>query len=330
MGFSNILLVLDSGHTGQARALRHAAAFARAEGAMLTVCEVVDCVVPEVPRYLTDGAGQTVNDVIRANAVGRLNKLIANSSIGDLDISVDVLVGKLHTEVTRAVRANGYDLVIKPFTGHRSLQFFSGAQEDRELIRSCPCPVWLANVAGQGDKSAILAALDMPDEGDLETGLNQRIVDISRSIALTESRSLHFVHAWRLRGEGHLRAQCNPASDLQVDRMHTHEAAKRRAWLHDAVTRPRANIGYSSTEDVAPELHVLNGHAKKIIPDLAEKLGAGLIIVGSTARTGLSGFVRRNTAELILPRSDCSLLVVRQPEPFPKRAPQENHSLPVV
>ncbi len=329
MGFSNILLVLNTRRPGQALALRHATAFARTEGAILTVCEVVDWVVPELPRYMTDGTVRIVNDAIRANKVDRLKELVSTSGASDLDISVKLLVGKPHTEVARAVRENRHDLVIKPFAGHRALQFFSGAQEDRELIRSCSCPVWLVNVTDQDDDSSILAALDIPAEGDPETGLNQRIVDISRSIALAASRPLHFVHAWRLRGEGHLRAQCNPATDLQIDRMRTHEAANRKTWLQEAVAKPRADIGHSATEEITPELHVLNGHAKKVIPDLAERLGAGLIILGTAARTGLSGFVHRNTAETILPRSDCSLLVVRQPETSPMRALQGKRPLPV-
>lgn len=296
---------------------------------MLSVCEVVDWVVPEVPRYMTDGTVRIVNDAIRTNKVDRLKELVATSGASDLDIAVKLLVGKPHTEVARAVRENRHDLVIKPFAGHRALQFFSGAQEDRELIRSCSCPVWLVNVAEQDDDSSILAALDMPAEGDLETGLNQRIVDISRSIALAASRPLHFVHAWRLRGEGHLRSQCNPATDLQIDRMRTHEAANRKTWLQETVAKPRADIGQSTTEEITPELHVLNGNAKKVIPDLAEKLGAGLIILGTAARSGLSGFVRRNTAETILPRSDCSLLVVRQPETSPMRALQGKRTLQV-
>lgn len=320
MRFSNILLVLNTRRPGQALALRRAAALARTEGAILTVCEVVDWVLPEFSLHMTDGTVQIANDTIRANKIDRLKELTATSGTGDLDIAVKLLLGKPHTEVARAVRENRYDLVIKPFAGHRALQFFSGAQEDRDLIRSCSCPVWLVNVAEQDENSSIVAALDMPAEGDLETGLNRAIVDISRSIALAESRPLHFVHAWRLRGEGHLRAQCNPATDLQIDRMRSHEAASRRAWLQDVVAIPRAVIGHPAAAKNTPELHVLNGHAKKVIPDLAEKLGAGLIIVGTAARTGLSGFVHRNTAETILPRSDCSLLVVREPEPLPMRA----------
>lgn len=320
MKFSNILLVLNTRRPGQALALRRAAALARTEGAVLTVCEVVDWVLPDYSPHMMDGTVQIANDTIRANKIDRLKELVATSDTSNLDIAVRLLFGKPHTEVARAVRENRHDLVIKPFEGHRALQFFSGAQHDRELIRSCSCPVWLVNVAAQDENSSILAALDMPAEGDLESGLNQAIVDASRSIALAESRPLHFVHAWRLRGEGHLRAQCSPATDLQIDRMRSHEAASRYAWLQDVVAMPRVVIGHPATAKNTPELHVLNGHAKNVIPDLAEKLGAGLIVVGTAARTGLSGFVRRNTAETILPRSDCSLLVVRKPEPLPMRA----------
>lgn len=327
MRFSNILLILSTRRAGQALALHRAAAFARAEGALLTVCEVVDWVVPEIPRYMADGSAQILTEAIRANKIQRLHQLVATCGASDLNISIELFVGKPHTEVARVVREHRYDLVIKPFAGHRALRFFSGAQEDRDLIRSCPCPVWLINVAEQDDKKCILAAMDMPTEADTETELNQRIVEISRSIALAESRPLHFVHAWRLRGEGHLRAQCNPATDLQVDRMRSHEATKRKAWLQKTVAERRPNSQRLVASEITPELHVANGHAKKVVPEFAEKLQAGLIIVGTAARTGLSGFVRRNTAETILPRSDCSLLIVRKSEAISTRALKAKRTL---
>ncbi len=317
MRFSNILLVHDARRPGQAVALRCAAALARTEGAKLTISEVVDSIVTEVPRYSTNGTVRLSTDAVRASKIRRMKELAASNGAGDLDFSVTLLVGKPHLEITRAVRENRHDLVVKAFAGRHALRFFSGVQEDRELIRSCPCPVWLVNVAEQDNNKCILVALDMPAEGGLDSGLNQRIVEVSTSMALAESRSLHFFHAWHLPGVGHIRAQCNPAADLEADRILAREAANRKTWLQDTVAMLRSGTRQSATEKIKPEVHVVNGDAKKVIPDLAEKLGVGLIVMGAAARTGLSGFARRNTVETILSRSDFSLLVVRQPEPMP-------------
>lgn len=312
MKFSNILLILDSGRPYQAQALRRAVALARTTGAKLAVCEVLDWVLPHAPRYMTDGTVGILTREIQYGRIERLRRLIANCDVEDLSISVDVLLGEPENEVARVVRANRHDLVIKSCSGHRHLRFFSSAQENRALIRSCPCPVWLLNVAAHDNDKGILAALDMPGDNSPEAMLNRLIVEVSNSIAVADSRPLHFVHAWQSRGEWHMRGQRNPAAELEIDRMRAREAARRRTWLQNTIATLQTGAGHSMMEDVSPEFHVIYGQAKKVIPDLAEKLGVGLIVMGSADRTGLPGLVHRNTAEMVLPRLDCSVLVVKQ------------------
>ena len=48
---------------------------------------------------------------------------------------------------------------------------------------------------------------------------------------------------------------------------------------------------------------------------MARRLGVGLIVMGTVARTGLSGLFMGNTAEEILRSVDCSVLAVK-PEGF--------------
>lgn len=52
-----------------------------------------------------------------------------------------------------------------------------------------------------------------------------------------------------------------------------------------------------------------------MIPQLAQDLDIELVVMGTVARAGLSGFITGNTAEMIINNINCSLLVVK-PEGF--------------
>jgi nucleotide-binding universal stress UspA family protein len=59
---------------------------------------------------------------------------------------------------------------------------------------------------------------------------------------------------------------------------------------------------------------LVKGWAHKEIPALVRDLGADLVVMGTVARTGISGLLMGNTAEMILTQIDCSVLAVKPQE----------------
>lgn len=312
MRYSNILLVLDADE-GSAPALSRAVALARRDSAALTICKVVDSIPSNYLRIVTAITPREILDAFVADERDRLIRFVQAVDTEGLSIDIEVLAGKFHIEIARMVRRRGLDLVIKSVAGRRAMRARSVQRNDRALIRTCPCPVWLVNVADVGNVGGILAALEMPSPGEENDRLNEHIVQVARSIALAEFRPLHIVHAWNLAGERHLRARGNAASDIEVDRMVAQEAARRKAWLRNAAGVARSDSDRIAARYIAPELHVVKGNVSQVLPALADKLGAGLIVMGSAARSGISGFLVGNTSETMLPRSDCSFLIVKEP-----------------
>jgi len=51
--------------------------------------------------------------------------------------------------------------------------------------------------------------------------------------------------------------------------------------------------------------------ARKVILELAQQVGADLIVMGTIARTGIPGFFTGNTAESILNQIVCSVLAIK-------------------
>jgi nucleotide-binding universal stress UspA family protein len=172
--------------------------------------------------------------------------------------------------------------------------------------------VWLVNGENVTGGGAILVAMDMPES---ETGneLNDSILSVSKSIALAEFRTLHIVHAWQLTGESHMRARGGVATNAEVDRLVKRERARRMAWLRETVNKAKSESERIATEYLAPDLHMIRGNPRKEIPRLAKRIGAQLIVLGSNTRNGLPGLLIGNTSERIVSRSDCSILVIKQP-----------------
>ena len=62
-----------------------------------------------------------------------------------------------------------------------------------------------------------------------------------------------------------------------------------------------------------PQLHVINGDAKHVVAKKARELDVDLVVMGTVARSGISGFFMGNTAENILNQLDCSVLTIKPP-----------------
>ncbi len=317
MRFSNILLVLDTDFC-RTPALDRAVALVRNERAALTLCSVVDSIPANDLRTITAITPAEMLDSAVTATRNRLTTLADEMSAIGIPTKLQVLVGKAHTEIARLVHSSNYDLVIKPVAEHGTTRARVERRENTNLMRHCPCPVWLVSAENPGSEGAIIAAIDMPDEADTNSELNENILRVARSIALAEFRPLHVVHAWRLFGEGHLRARGDARANLAVDQMVKREAAKRAIWLRETVSFARSESERLAIEFVAPKLHVVKGLVRQVIPELAEKLNAGLIVMGTAGRSGLSGLVRANTSETILARSNCSFLIVKQPDATPE------------
>ena len=71
----------------------------------------------------------------------------------------------------------------------------------------------------------------------------------------------------------------------------------------DAAVRIAMDKGISSTS------HVVEGLAYEVIPTLAQKLGADVIVIGSHGRTGMLRLLLGNVAEKIIGFANCPVLV---------------------
>jgi len=62
---------------------------------------------------------------------------------------------------------------------------------------------------------------------------------------------------------------------------------------------------------ITPKVHVVQGNPRSELAELANKVGADLVVMGTVARTGISGLLIGNTADAILSQLNCAVLAFK-------------------
>ena len=297
--FKNILFVTEE-TVDQTSALERAISLAENNQAKLSVIDVIP----------------STDDDYRADVIDshekNLESLLAPHR-SRLTIQGDVLMGTTFLEVIRAVLRNAHDIVLKPAEKPFFIKRIFGS-DDMHLLRKCPCPVWLMKPPEKNKYNRILAAVDFNplNPTALEQTLNREIVELAGSLALTDSAVLHLVHAWGAFAERAMLSR----GDISTDSIDAHvekQYSLHQKGLYQLGAALRDQIGPKAYDRLSPRFHLPKGPAKKIIANLAAELQADIVVMGTIARTGISGLIIGNTAEAILNQLECSVLAIKPP-----------------
>lgn len=293
--FRNVLFVPFASR-GNVGALRRAAALAQRDEAELTVVGVIP--EPSHLQRLLHGSDH-VDAVLTAAHRDMHRRLIrCVHSVDDLEATPIIDVGDPALAVVMRAIAAGHDLLVVTSDGGHD-----DRATIRRLIRKSPCPVWVVRPT-RATHVRVLAAIDPePDE----QGLNQSILEIATSMAGAEGE-LHVTCAWELFGEATMQSSAfvHLTPDEIDEQRHVVETAHRRAV--DELVRQYA----SDAGDV--EIHVESGPAAQVIGELVRHERINLVVMGTFGRTGISGLVMGNTAEVVLDDLRCSVVAVKPPD----------------
>ncbi|OPL14582.1 MAG: universal stress protein [delta proteobacterium ML8_D] len=311
--FKNILY-LNEPTVDQASAVSRAVSLAENNQADLTIVDVIPTQVFTAGIGLLPG-GPTADQLyaaVESDHRRGLESMVQPFS-ERLQAKAVILFGKTYLETIRAILQNGYDLLIKPAENPSWTRRLFGS-DDLHLLRKCPCPVWLMKSPEKPNYSSILAAVDfdllalLPSEHDL----NCKILELAASLALSDFASLHIVHAWEALAEK-LMLSRGGMSPEGFTKYVGRERDQHRMELYRLAERLQGWIGKEAYDYLSPSLHLPEGPAKKVIAPLAEQLRADLVVIGTVARTGISGIIIGNTAEAILDQLRCSVLAIKPP-----------------
>ena len=295
-----ILVAVDFS-TGSHAALEQASRIARLQGAQLHVLHVVDA---SAVATLADSRESSYESQARTATEGARTALNAWLAQSEMPAHVEgtIAIGTPLHEILEHVRSLKADLLVAGIAGTGQTVAGAGSVSGK-LARKSPSRVLLVRSNHPHAFKKVVACLDFSDTA-------KEVLASARRIAVKDSASVDFLHVWQeplivspyedpLVGIGHPTVVFIPA-----ERQSFIEGLRRE--LHEFVRETAQGI--QSTEVLRESINYGNG-----IVEHAEEAKADLIIVGSKGRTNLRYVLMGSTAERLLTRLPCSVLVVKPP-----------------
>lgn len=234
----------------------------------------------------------------------RLEQLAQPLRTSGLSVDIDARVDHpLHDSIVRKAQDSAADFVIKDTHYHSVLKRSIFSNTDWNLIRNCAATVWLAKPRPPGQRPCLVAAVDPLHERDKPADLDHRIVKTAKGLADALGGEMHVFHAFDVTTAI---AISTDAMTMPIALPINEIADGMRAEHTDAVERLCKQYG------VPPErTHVHQGGTRQWLLALTEQLRADAVVMGALSRSGLKGLFLGNTAEDVLDRLHCDLIIVK-------------------
>ena len=208
----------------------------------------------------------------------------------------------LHDTIIYVQQAEGCELVIKEHRPDNPLKKALLTPDDWKLLRQCPCAVLMVKSERPWTGCRILAAVDVGNQDEDHRRLHASIIDHGHDIAALAKGELHVISAHP--------SPMLSAADPVYQLSETIEARYRKAC--EAF---QAEYGISEER-----LHVAEGPADVLIPHTEQRLDAVVTVIGTVCRTGITGALIGNTAEVVLDELKGDVLVLKLEETSTKLA----------
>jgi universal stress protein E len=300
-----ILAVIDPTvdvQVGAAKAVR----LARLSGASLELfaCDF-DPALTGRPFFDTDALRRLREDFI-ADRAEYLEDLAEELRAGGLEVTTHVhWDNPLHEGILRRVAEFTPDLLVKDTHYHSVLRRALFTNTDWNLIRRCPVPLLLSRTTEWAAQPLILAALDPGHHGDKPAALDHDILDAAQLLARYLDGTVEAVHAFfpaALLAATTGMAGLPLAPELGVTELLESERARVAAAARE-ITRAHG-LGEKS-------VRVLQGSAVEVLPRVAAEDQVDLVVMGAVSRSRLREVFIGSTAERVLDRLPCDVLVIR-------------------
>ena len=194
-------------------------------------------------------------------------------------------------------------LVLKETHHHGVLERTVFSSTDWHLIRGCPAPLLLVKPYPFGKAPKVFAAVDPLHEHDKPAQLDDKIFRVAKEFSDALGGELHVVHAYAIPLGLEFPDDVTEAIQKQ------HEQAMKVFLASHKVPEAHA--------------HLLEGRAEAELPAVCRDEGAAVMVMGAVSRRGLDRLFIGSTAERVLDRVPCDLLIVK-PEGFEPTRPHSH------
>jgi len=200
--------------------------------------------------------------------------------------------------IIEQVIKQGYDLVIKGTHQHDKLKSVVFTPTDWHVLRKCPCPVLLVKEHEWPSNGNIIAAVNVGSDEAEHHSLNVKITEEAKQLAQLIQANIHLVNSFP-------GTPVNIA--IEIPEFNSTEYNDTMLKHHE-----QAMISHANQFDISiVNTHVKEGLPETVIEQVADKLDAELVILGTIGRTGISAALIGNTAEHVIDQLNCDVLALK-------------------
>ena len=222
----------------------------------------------------------------------QLEELAAPLRKQGLTVTVDVVWDHpFELAIVKKAAAHDYWLVAKDTHHHNVIQRTLLTNVDWHLIRECPVPLLLVKDRQLAAEPNVLAAVDPVNEHDKPAALDDRIFSFAGDLARVLRGHLHVMHSYSTPMGAEL-----PPDVLKIIAQE-HRGAMRKFLDTHAVLGGRS--------------HLYEGLAHDCLQKAAAEHAADFVVMGAVARRGLRRLFIGSTAERVLDRLPCDLVIIK-------------------
>lgn len=298
LNINHILVVLDSDHPEQP-AFDRALALANALKSDITILG------SSYEAYCDDNSSleietkSKIKESLMNNCQMWLDSYTAEAESLGIEISTEVHWQKnLHDAVMASMNTGNFDLVIKGTKPHHNIIDRIFTHSDWNLLRHCPAPVLLVKSQKPWANNRILASIDATSQSAGHRLINENILDFSEYLTNQFSTDLHIVNSYPMVALAFAMVpEVTAPSDVQdyITKQHKLECSKYAR---------KYNVDENN-------VHIKEGDPDDVVVAIAKELEVDVVVVGTVGREGLSGVLLGNTAERIVDRVECDVLVIK-------------------
>lgn len=237
-----------------------------------------------------DAAGGLKKAEVRQQALDKLNKLLEPLASHNVSVTAEVdWSNRWYEAAVVACARIGAELLLKSVQPAAAGGVRLSNRADYYILRHSPSPVLMVNSSSTQTYHSALAALALEDNNQKHDALNNRVIAAAHQIA-SSATDLHVVSA--------LEGTPNVAQILRITEDQDAEKLSNEQLVSDRFGVAPSNV------------HIDYGPAKTVIVETLQKTDVDLLVIGTIARSGLSGAIIGNTCEKVLNTVDVDTLIV--------------------
>lgn len=301
--FQNILVGVDILHSEQLtadglsapsrEAINRAVWLAEQTSARITFFSAIET----DERQAADGS----DDPLIAGAESVMAELVQNAEQRGIIAQSKLTCDRDWMAIVRQVLRDQHDLVIIGTRDRGATQRLLFGSTAMNVLRNCPCPVWVTKPDPTPEELNILICSDLGH-------VSAAALDIIVSGGQFLDAKVHLLHAVDYPFD-------RPLARTGMAEAEVHEYRKKiRDEAEQALRQQLAKTDYR-TLTYGVMVHLVDGPAELAIVRAIEAHEIDLLVIGTIGRAGIPGLLIGNTAERLLPDVPCSILAIK-PDDF--------------